>query len=99
MILICTSKVDVPADPTTNGDVPPRVALTFAADTFGMDARSGPLPSASLSVTLEADEAEQFSVGSRHVLGLDEAPTPGTAADAANQEPGEPPASKAPKTR
>lgn len=99
MRVICTSKTDLPTDPTTNGEVPPHVALTFAADTFGLDPSSGPLPTASVSLAVPADEAEFFTTSTAYELRFEEAPVTGTADGERDDEPGTPPAGKTPKTR
>jgi hypothetical protein len=78
MRVVCTSKNPVPSDPTVAGDVPPHVALSFGADTAGLDPSTGPVPTASVSLTLPADEAEGLEVGRVYELKFEEAPVAGT---------------------
>ena len=85
MRLICTSNVELGYDPTVH-DAPTHHAVTFgAAEVEGHDPADGPAPSASVYLTMPADEAADFAVGSAWEIYLEPADGSGTVAEAEAQ--------------
>jgi hypothetical protein len=69
MRLVCTSNESIPYDTTVYDEATHR-HLSFAADTVGHDPNDGPVPVASISLVMSADEGEQYDVGAPYDLEL-----------------------------